>query len=220
MNTTTNKLIERVGQLLEKGQKVAATKRNNSSEHVIAPSTVNSPLFHEWKNNSQNFISMVCGEDSPYYKNFVDGVKTAHPSDVDHGIGILTALKEDLELGYLTRVRNLVSAEIFTDFIEMAQHLLDNSYKDSAASLVGAVLENGLRQIAQKHTVDVKSGDDIGSLNTKLADKEVYSRLLQKQIQAWKAIRDSADHGKFEDYKTEDVKAMLEGVQRFLAENL
>ena len=220
MNTTTNKLIELVGQLLEKGQKVAATKRNNSSEHVIAPSTVNSPLFHEWKNNSQNFISMVCGEDSPYYKNFVDGVKTAHPSDVDHGIGILTALKEDLELGYLTRVRNLVSAEIFTDFIEMAQHLLDNSYKDSAASLVGAVLENGLRQIAQKHTVDVKSGDDIGSLNTKLADKEVYSRLLQKQIQAWKAIRDSADHGKFEDYKTEDVKAMLEGVQRFLAENL
>jgi len=220
MNSVTSKLIERVGQLLEKGQKVAATKRSNSSEHVIAPSTVNSPLFHEWKNNSQNFISMVCGEDSPYYKNFVEGVKTAHPSDVDHGIGILTALKEDLELGYLTRVKDLVSAEIFTDFIEMAQHLLNNSYKDPAASLVGAVLENGLRQIAQKHAVEVKSGDDIGSLNTKLADKEVYSRLIQKQIQAWKAIRDSADHGKFSDYKSDDVKAMLEGVQRFLAENL
>lgn len=220
MNSVTSKLIERVGQLLEKGQKVAATKRNNSSEHVIAPSTVNSPLFHEWKNNSQNFISMVCGEDSPYYKNFVEGVKTAHPSDADHGIGILTALKEDLELGYLTRVKDLVSAEIFTDFIEMAQHLLDNNYKDPAASLVGAVLENGLRQIAQKHTVEVKSGDDIGSLNTKLADKEIYSRLIQKQIQAWKAVRDSADHGKFDDYKSDDVKAMLEGVQRFLAENL
>ncbi|NMB56557.1 hypothetical protein GYA19_01295 [Candidatus Beckwithbacteria bacterium] len=170
MNSVTSKLIERVGQLLEKGQRVAATKRSNSSEHVIAPSTVNSPLFHEWKNNSQNFISMVCGEDSPYYKNFIEGVKTAHPSDVDHGIGILTALKEDLELGYLTRVKDLVSAEIFTDFIDMAQHLLGNSYKDPAASLVGAVLENGLRQIAQKHAVEIKSGDDIGSLNTKLAD--------------------------------------------------
>ncbi len=220
MNSVTSKLIERVGQLLEKGQKVAATKRNNSSEHAIALSTVNSSLFHEWKNNSQNFISMVCGEDSPYYKNFVEGVKTAYPSDVDDGIGILTALKEDLELGYLTRVKDLVSAEIFTDFIEMSQHLLNNNYKDPAASLVGAVLENGLRQIAQKHTVEVKSGDDIGSLNTKLADKEVYSRLIQKQIQAWKAIRDSADHGKFGDYKSDDVKAMLEGVQRFLAENL
>lgn len=220
MNSTTEKLIERATQLLAKAQSVAATRFNDSSENVIAPDEVDSPLFHEWRNNSQNFILLVCGENSPYYKNFVDGVKSSRPSDVDHGTGILKALKEDLELGYLTRVRDLVSAEIFTDFIEMAQHLLDNNYKHSAASLIGAVLENGLRQIAQKHTIDVKSGDDIGSLNTKLADKEIYNRLLQKQVQAWKAIRDSADHGKFEDYKTEDVKAMLEGVQRFLTENL
>ncbi|MBI5358204.1 HEPN domain-containing protein [Candidatus Amesbacteria bacterium] len=135
-------------------------------------------------------------------------------------MGILKALKEDIEQGYLTKIEDLVSAEIFTDFIEMAKHLLDNSYKDSAASLVGAVLENGLRQIAQKYTIDVKSGDDIGSLNTKLADKEIYNRFMQKQIQAWKAIRDSADHGKFYDYKVEDVKSFLDGVQRFLTENL
>jgi hypothetical protein len=77
-----------------------------------------------------------------------------------------------------------------------------------------------LRQIAQKHIIDIKSDNDIGALNTKLADKEIYNRLVQKQIQAWKAIRDSADHGKFSDYKTEDVKYMLEGVQRFLTENL
>ena len=220
MNPTTKKLIERAAQLLEKAQSVASTRYNNSSEHVSMPDMVNSTSFHEWKNNTQNFILLVCGENSPYYKNFVDGVKTAYPGDVEHGIGILTALKEDIELGFLTKVRDLVSAEIFTDFIEMAQHLLDNNYKDSAASLIGAVLENGLRQIAQKHSVDIKSGDDIGSLNTKLADKEIYNRLVQKQIQAWKAIRDSADHGKFSEYKAEDVKSMLEGVQRFLTENL
>lgn len=220
MNSVTEKLIERATQLLAKAQSVAATRYNDSSEHVFAPDEVNSTSFHEWKNNSQNFVLMVCEENSPYYKNFIEGVKIARPSDIDHGIGILRALKEDLELGYLTRIRDLVSAEIFTDFIEMAQHLLNNNYKDSTASLVGAVLENGLRQIAQKHTVDVKSGDDIGSLNTKLADKEIYNRLTQKQIQSWKAIRDSADHGKFSDYKSEDAKSMLEGVQRFLTENL
>lgn len=220
MNSTTEKLIERANQLLDKAQKVVGTRRSNSSEHVFAPATVDSSLFHEWKNNTQNFISLVCGETSPYYKNFVEGVKNAFPGELERGIGILKALKEDIEQGYLARIKDLVSAEIFTDFIEMAQHLLDSDYKDSAASLVGAVLENGLRQIAQKHNVDIKSGDDIGSLNTKLADKEVYNRLIQKQIQAWKAIRDSADHGKFNDYKAGDVKSMLEGVQRFLTENL
>jgi len=220
MNTYTNKLIQRAEQLLVKGQSVSATKRNNSSENVIAPSTVDGLLFHEWKNNLQNFISLVCGENSPYYKNFVDGVKSSYPSDVDHGMGILKALKEDLELGYLTRVRDLISAEVFTDFIEMARHLLDNNYKDPAASLIGAVLENGLRQIAQKNEIVVKSDDDMGSLNTKLADKEIYNRLFQKQIQVWKAVRNSADHGKFNEYKIEDVNSMLEGVQRFLAEQL
>ncbi len=220
MNSTTEKLIERATQLLTKAQSVASTRYSNSSAYAVAPDRVNTASFHEWKNNAQNFILLVCGENSPYYKNFVEEVKSAFPGDVDHGVGILKALKEDLELGYLTKVRDLVSAEIFTDFIQMAKHLLDNNYKDSAASLVGAVLENGLRQIAQKHTIDVKSGDDIGSLNAKLADKEIYNRLLQKQIQAWKAIRDSADHGKFSEYKTEDVKSMLEGVQRFLTEQL
>ena len=220
MNSTTEKLIERISQLITKGQTVASSRYNRSSENVYAPDMVNSESFHEWKNNAQNFILLVCGENSPYYKNFNEEVKTAFSSDVDHGIGILKALKEDLELGYLTSVKSLVSAEIFTDFIEMAQHLLGNNYKDSTASLVGAVLENGLKQIAQKNNVDVKSGDDIGSLNTKIADKEIYNRLVQKQIQAWKAIRDSADHGKFSDYKKEDVEAMLSGVQRFLTENL
>jgi len=220
MNSTIEKFIERANQLLIKAQNVAATRSNNSSQNVFVRTRVNSTAFHEWKNNTENFILMVCRETSPYYENFIDEVKSAFPDDVDHGIGILNALKEDLELGYLTKVKDLVSAEIFTDFIEMAQHLLNNNYKDPAASLAGAILENGLRQIAQKHTVETKSGDDIGSLNTKLADKEIYNRLIQKQIQAWKSVRDSADHGKFNDYKKEDVKAMLSGVQRFLLENL
>ena len=94
------------------------------------------------------------------------------------------------------------------------------SYKDPAASLIGAVLEDGLRKIADKNGIQVKNGDDIGSLNTKLADKGVYNHLVRKQIQAWKGIRDSADHGKFEDYNKDDAKAMLEGVNRFLTENL
>ena len=109
---------------------------------------------------------------------------------------------------------------IFTDFLDMAKHLLEAEYKDPSASLVGAVLEDGLRKICEIHSVQVKGSDDIGALNTKLADKEVYNRLVQKQIQAWKAIRNSADHGKFDDYKKEDVAAMLQGVQRFLTENL
>jgi len=214
-----DKLLERIQQLLEKAEGVKATHKPNPP-NVIGFPTLDEDVFFEWKSSVENLIVKITGEGSSYYKNFVAQVKNGQRSHVDSGVGILRALKEDLELGFLSQIKNLVLAEIFTDFLDIANHLLENSYKDPAASLIGAVLEDGLRKIAQKNGVPVKGSDDIAALNTKLADLEIYNRLVQKQIQAWKAIRDSADHGKFDEYKADDVKAMMEGIGRFLTENL
>jgi hypothetical protein len=219
MTNAKDKLIERIKQLEEKAQRVKATHKPNPP-NVIGFPTLDDDIFNEWKANAENLILKVSDSDSPYYKNFIKEVKDGHRSNVDSGVGILRALKEDIELGLLLTVKELAIAEVFTDFLDMAKHLLDAGYKDPSASLVGAVLEDGLRKICEKNSIQVKGSDDIGALNTKLADKEVYNRLVQKQIQAWKAIRDSADHGKFGDYKKEDIGSMLEGVQRFLTENL
>ncbi|MDQ6985209.1 MAG: hypothetical protein Q9M91_02850 [Candidatus Dojkabacteria bacterium] len=68
-------------------------------------------------------------------------------------------------------MKQLAFSEIFTDFLEMASHILSQGYKDPAASLIGAVLEDGLRKLCQANDIKVKTSDDIASLNTKLADK-------------------------------------------------
>ena len=99
----------------------------------------------------------------------------------------------------------------------MAEHLLNNGYKDPAASLVGAVLEDGLRRICTTNGIAVKAREDISSLNQKLAQKQVYNPLQQKQIQVWNDIRNNADHGHFDEYKADDVKSMLGGVNKFLS---
>lgn len=214
-----NKLVERIDQLLQKADKVRATHKPNPP-NVIGFPTLSADAFFEWKSGVENLISRIVCEDSSYYDNFQNQVKKGYVSHLNSGVGILRALREDLELGYLEKIQDLIIAEVFTDFLDIAEHLLVNGYKDPSASLIGAVLEDGLRKIAVKNNITVKSNDDIGSLNTKLADGEIYNRLVQRQIQAWKALRDSADHGKFKEYKTEDVKSMHEGVRRFLTENL
>lgn len=81
-------------------------------------------------------------------------------------------MKEDVELGHLARVRALITADVFSDFLEMADHLLDAGYKDPAASLVGAVLENGLRTVATDHHITVKTRDDLGSLTAAFAERQ------------------------------------------------
>lgn len=219
MNNTEQKILVRLQQLIEKGRQ-ARSNYISSPPGTAGGSHVDYIFFNEWKNSSENLIIRVTGDNSHYHKNFVESVKNPWISHTEAGVGVLVALKSDIESGFLTNVRELVMAEVFTDFLDMAKHLLDVGYKDSAASLTGAVLEDGLRKMSQKNGVQVKGSDDIAALNTKLADKEIYNRLIQKQIQAWKAIRDSADHGKFSEYKKEDVWAMLQGVQRFLTENL
>lgn len=219
MKQTEQKILERIDTLIQKGSQA----RNNyipGPANMVGAGHVDHTFFNEWKNSSENLIVLIAGETSHYHKNFVESVKNPWIPHAEAGVGVLKALKDDIENGFLTNVRELVLAEVFTDFFDMASHLLEAEYKDPSASLVGAILEDGLRKICEKLDVQVKGSDDIGALNAKLADKEIYNRLVQKQIQAWKAIRDSADHGKFNDYKIEDVESMLKGVQRFLTENI
>jgi hypothetical protein len=39
-------------------------------------------------------------------------------------------------------------------------------------------------------------------------------------VQVWNDIRNHADHGKFDEYKIDDVKEMLRGVTQFLSDYL
>ena len=61
--------------------------------------------------------------------------------------GALTALRPAIGSGYLLSVQELIHADVFADFPEMAQYLLGEGYKDSAAVLIGGVLEEHLRKL-------------------------------------------------------------------------
>ena len=102
----------------------------------------------------------------------------------------------------------------------MVEHLLEHGYKDPAASLCGAVLEQGLRRIATNRGFRVRERDDLSALNRKLASKGVYKRLVQKRLGVWTDVRNAADHGRFTEYSKEDVAEMRQGVSTFLADHL
>ena len=94
----------------------------------------------------------------------------------------------------------------------MVQYLLENSYKDLAASLCGAVLENGLRQIASRKGITARGREDLRSLNQKCVSSGTYNRFMQEQIQVWINVRNDADHANFSEYTEGDVKEMHNGV--------
>jgi hypothetical protein len=213
------RLIARLGQLIERGDQVIATHRPNPPG-VIGFPTLDSGAFSEWQTQSLSFLTRLLGPGDTYVETFKEHADQGFPSSVQQGQGILRAVRGDVELGYLTNVRTLVAAEVFSDFLEMARHLLDAGYVHPAASLIGAVLENGLRQIASASNVNVKASDDLSALDTKLANAEVYSRLIQKRVRVWMDVRNHADHGQFEKITEADVRDMFDGVSSLLSSQM
>ena len=102
--------------------------------------------------------------------------------------------------------------------LDQADHLLGSGYVLPAASLVGAVLENGLRSLAERNDITVKPRDNLSALNSKIGGRGVYNRLRQKQVSVWIEVRDNADHGHFDKLTETDVADLIRGVQNFLAE--
>jgi hypothetical protein len=210
-----DRAIARLDDLIMKAESVLATHRPNPP-NVIGFPTLNAGAFTEWQTQTLAFLMATLGENSVYVEKFRQGVQRGFPSDVKSGQGILRAVREDVELGYLGKIQALITADIFSDFLDMGEHLVENGYVHPAASLAGAVLERGLRDIATEHEVKLKGREDIGSLNGKCAAADVYNRLVQKKVQVWNDVRNHADHGEFEEYTEADVRNMLSGVRDFL----
>ncbi|MFZ0592306.1 MAG: hypothetical protein WAM39_17735, partial [Bryobacteraceae bacterium] len=96
----------------------------------------------------------------------------------------------------------LVHADVFSDFLEMADHLLEQGYKDAAAVIVGSVLEEHLRKLCQKHglgtTINSGAPKKADLINADLAGAMVYPKLDQKNVTAWLDVRNKAAHGKYQ----------------------
>ena len=175
---------------------------------------------------SKAAIARIVGDKSEYYKDTDAILKRININDgnkLRHLIGTIIALKCDLENDYLKSFSDIIQSEVFSDYLEMAEHLLNEGYKDPAAVLVGSTLEVQLRELCISNLIDLEITNIKGNvipkkadlMNSDLAKANIYSSAYQKQIIAWLGIRNSAAHGKYSEYSKEEVSLMLQGIRQF-----
>ena len=177
----------------------------------------------------QHAIHRTVGPTDPLAQQIDSVIKLCSPwhirEAVPHVVGALRTLKVEIESGYLATIQELIHASVFSDFLEMAGHLLDEGYKDPAAVLIGGVLEGHLRKLCDKSSIatdyTTSSGDlrpkKADLMNADLAKAGVYSKLDQKSIIAWLDLRNKAAHGQYADYSQQQVQLLLQSVMDFLA---
>ncbi len=170
-------------------------------------------LFREVRVSALNLLGRIASASSVYYRELAEAQFTDHLALR----GILQAALNDYRQGYVADNTLLVSAEVFADFLVQAEVLLENDYKDAAAVVIRAVLEDGLRRLCHANALAPNPKDGIDDLARKLVTKNIITALQKKEIDAKRELGNSAAHGRFSEYTKADVVAFLEFVQRFLA---
>ena len=106
-----------------------------------------------------------------------------------------------------------MQAEVFDNELEQAKELLYSGYKLASAVICGVVLETALRDLCDSNLI---AHGKLDTMNGQLAKAGVYNKLQQKRITAIADIRNSAAHGKPEEFNNDDVKNMIRDVESFL----
>lgn len=210
------RIIKRLEQLQELGSNVLKTRKPNPP-NVFGDTCVDNQLANQWVVSVQSALIQIFGENNEYYRNFVKQTeKSQSYTPINKAYGILLAAKSDYENGYIGEMKRLIEAEIFDDFLEQAEYLFSNGYFQASAVIAGAVIEDSLRKMCDKASIQLTDKPKLDSMNSELCKKGIYDKLIQKKITTIADLRNKAAHGEWDKFAIKDVEEMLNSIRNFL----
>lgn len=175
-------------------------------------------FVQKWGTSAQDLIRAVYGADSPQFKNFEKtyaGGMNTYQSTVKALYGFFQSAKEDFEGGYVFDIEKQVSGEVVGDFVAMAKRALEEGFKDVAAVLACAALEDALKRYATANGVHVKDKgmeDVIGALKAKRLVEGPFKSILDTMPK----LRNAAMHAEWDKVTRESVGSLVGFVEQFL----
>ena len=220
MSDATKKARDRLDEVIKKGEQVLTTARKGPVGHYLE----DSQGYTQWRMSARTSLNALDSQGhftADFERiDFDPNAWVDKPTKLSDQLGVVKALRDDFDGGHLLSIRGLVRGEVFRDFLEQGQHLLDQGYWQPVAVIVGAVLEDHLRKLCSKHpTIALPAKPKLDWMNAELAKAGQYNVLRQKQVTFWADIRNKAAHGEWQNLKPADIETMLREVPGFLADN-
>ena len=119
-----------------------------------------------WVTRLGHLVRNLYGEKSQHFDSYSKALATQnfftlHSNYYEHFtqmLGVAKAIKHEINHGLLVNFKSLAQAEVFADFLEMGEYLLEEVYKDAAAVIIGSVLEDGLRKLSERSGLSIVTG--------------------------------------------------------------
>ncbi|MEO8150337.1 MAG: hypothetical protein ABI723_22070 [Bacteroidia bacterium] len=222
-----NRLLAETKRLIEVGNEIITYAEGEQ----FADETPNEIIkkYTSWIISIGNMINKLYPTDNNEFSSIYSRLKQdlwAHSisnevlSQLHELLGILDAIKNALENGLLENFETLVRAELFSNFLEMAEYFLNENLKNVAAILTGGVLEDSLRKLAIDNGLTINRPDGkrmtIDPLSEALGKIGKLTALQIKKIKVLADIRNSAAHSLYDNFTDSDVKNMIRDVNDFV----
>jgi len=171
----------------------------------------------QWSTSVQDVLERVFGANSPYTGNFRAVCKnmSGHSPQILAAKAVFEASKRDLESGYIIDLQTRISGELFGDFVVLAKRSLSEGYKDVAAVLACAALEDTLKRFASQQGLDVE-GRSMQDIVAALKSKGLVTGAQKSLLDSMPKIRDYAMHAEWSKVTEPDVNSVIGYVEQFL----
>ena len=237
-NRLKDEYLTRLDELIQAGEaipmrqhsKVTAANYLTGEKHYQHYDLASWPEFVEWRTSCIAVLDQVVPTSSLLRKT-VDDFHTLgnEPSKVQFAVAFLRSVKTEVQNGSLDSLALQIEGAVLSDYLRQAEGILKESTGElthvPAAVLAGASLERSLRTICSRleppePVVNDKEGFlGMNALVDALKRRQVFNEVQAKQLRAWAAIRNSAAHGKFEEFTRHQVAQMIDGITAFTAQH-
>jgi len=173
--------------------------------------------FRKWRLGCLNILERTFGKESDAYTSFSNITQASNNEVwVPYGIAVLEAAREIIEKGFLYKIEHLISADLFDSVLEQAEHLLSEGHKDPAAILGRVVIEQTLKQIAEREGIELAEKVKLSTINDTLKKEKVYDKIKWRLIQSNIDLGNYVAHGDFDKYNNKQVEEMLNWIRKNL----
>ena len=129
---------------------------------------------------------------------------------------ILKSIKQRFE-STLFDIKQLVQADLFDNELASARELLKHNFIRAAGAVAGVVLEKHLGNVCASHNLKIaKNAPTISDYNELLKSSSVLDIPNWRHIQLLGDIRNLCDHNKNVEPTSEQVKDLIDGVEKVI----
>lgn len=216
-------ISSRFATLLQTGQLLVTRLPTGESGfgHEYYVNSLSNAEYQAWLSGVANLINMVAPPKSYYpqeiatvlsHENMQNGVMS---TVVQRVFGVLTAAERDWADGLLRKIEYLLAAATFDDFLDHAAVYHKGGRKIEGAVLASAVLEDAVKKIATKNSVNV-GGQSLEQLIDALTQADVFTPVKAKRIKAAAAVRNHALHAEWDKFDIKDAGTLINGVRELI----